>query len=39
LRVLYGDKDFSSFAQFGSYIGYRMSITSHGDWNAFVLGD
>lgn len=39
LRVLYGDKDFSSFAQFGGYIGYRVSITSKGDWNAFVAGD
>ena len=39
LRVLYGDKDFSDFAQFGSYIGYRVSITSKGDWNAFVAGD
>lgn len=39
LRVLYGDKDLSSFAQFGGYIGYRVSITSKGEWNAFVAGD
>ncbi len=39
LRVLYDDADFDVFAQFGSYIGYRTSITDDGTWTAFVGGD
>jgi hypothetical protein len=39
LRPLYGDEDFQQFAQFGSYIGYRVGITETGDWLYFVAGD
>jgi hypothetical protein len=39
LRPLYGDQDFRQFAQFGSYIGYRVGITETGDWLYFVAGD
>ena len=39
LRPLYGDQDFQQFAQFGSYIGYRVGITETGDWLYFVAGD
>jgi hypothetical protein len=39
LRPLYGDEDFEQFAEFGSYIGYRVGITDAGDWLYFVAGD
>jgi hypothetical protein len=39
LRPLYGDEEFQQFAQFGSYIGYRVGITETGDWLYFVAGD
>jgi hypothetical protein len=39
LRPLYEDQDFQQFAQFGSYIGYRVGTTETGDWLYFVAGD
>jgi len=39
LRPLYDDADFTGFAQFGAYIGYRVSILADGTWVSFVAGD
>lgn len=39
LRPLYGDEAFESFADFGSYAGYRVGVTAAGDWVFFVAGD
>jgi hypothetical protein len=39
LYPLYDEADQDSFAQFGSYIGYRLGITADGDWLFFVAGD
>lgn len=39
LRPLYGDEDFAAWEDFGSYIGYRISITADGEWTFFVAGD
>lgn len=39
LRPLYDDADFAGFAEFGGYIGYRISILQDGTWVAFVAGD
>ena len=39
LRRMYGDDDLQRFAQFGSYVGYRVGITETGDWIFFVGGD
>lgn len=39
LRPLYDDEDFERFAEFGSYIGYRVGIRGDGTWLFFVAGD
>jgi len=39
LRPLYSEEDLASFAEFGGYIGYRVTITADGDWLNFVAGD
>lgn len=39
LLPLYDEVDHDGFAQFGSYIGYRLGITAAGDWSFFVAGD
>lgn len=39
LMRMYGDDDLRRFAQFGSYVGYRVGITGTGDWIFFVGGD
>lgn len=38
LRPIYGDDDFRTFEQFGSYAGFRVGITSS-EWIFFVGGD
>jgi hypothetical protein len=39
LRPLYSEEDFRGFEGFGSYIGYRIGISSDGEWLFFVAGD
>jgi spore germination protein GerM len=39
LRPVYDDEDFSSFAQFGGYFGYRIGILDDGTWIFFLAGD
>lgn len=39
LRPLYGDDDFDSFARIGGFAGFRLAITSAGDWVYFIAGD
>lgn len=39
LRPLYDDADFTAFADFGAYIGYRVGISEAGEWAFFVAGD
>jgi hypothetical protein len=39
LRSLYDDDDFAGFAEFGSYIGYRVGISADGTWRFFIAGD
>lgn len=39
LGRLYGDAELRRFADFGSYIGYRVGITADGEWLYFVAGD
>lgn len=39
LRPLYGDEDMRHFEAFGSYVGYRIGISSEGEWLFFVAGD
>jgi hypothetical protein len=39
LRPLYGDAQFEQFALFGSYSGYRVGISSDGEWIFFIAGD
>jgi len=39
LQPLYDEDDFREFGAFGSYIGYRIAITSDGQWLYFVAGD
>lgn len=33
------DKELELYRDFGSYIGYRLSILANGDWTAFIAGD
>jgi hypothetical protein len=39
LRTLFTEDELQSFADFGSYIGYRVGIWENGDWSFFVAGD
>ena len=39
LRPLFGDADFTEFAGFGGYFGYRVGILTDGTWSYFVAGD
>lgn len=39
LRPVYGDEALGRFAQFGSYLGYRVAISASGEWLFFVGGD
>ena len=39
LRPLYDEAGLASFAEYGSYIGYRVGITTTGTWRYFVAGD
>lgn len=39
LQPLYDEEDFTRFARFGGYTGYRVGISADGDWLFFVAGD
>jgi hypothetical protein len=39
LKPLYTDEELEQFADAGAYLGYRVGITSDGDWLFFVAGD
>jgi len=36
---LYGDEDFASWAEAGGYMGYRIGMTTDGEWVYFIAGD
>ena len=39
LLEIYSEEDLAQFEAFGSYAGYRVGISSDGDWTFFVAGD
>jgi hypothetical protein len=39
LRPYFSQEELDAFANFGAYIGYRLTITDAGEWQTFVAGD
>lgn len=39
LQDIYSQEELEQFARFGSYVGYRVGVTSDGEWIFFVAGD